>query len=55
MRTASLESSIGTRLGKSSMLGMLIYKPRKGLILSVYVDDINLEHQSDLEDSHERR
>ena len=32
----------GRRLGKSSKWGMLIYEPRKGLFLSVYVDDIKL-------------
>ena len=33
MRKASRESSIGTRLGKSSELGMLIREPRKKAIL----------------------
>ena len=35
-------SSIRTRLGKSSELGMVIRSPRKGLFLSLYVDDIKL-------------
>ena len=30
------------RLGKSSKLGMFVREPRKGLFLSVYVDDIKL-------------
>ena len=45
MGKAIRESSIGTRLGKSSQLGMLIRTPRKGLFLSVYVDDIKLAGQ----------
>ena len=37
------KSSIGTRLGKSSKLGMFILSTReRGLFLSVCVDDINL-------------
>ena len=36
------ESSIRTRLGKSSKLGMLIRYQKKGLFFSVYVDDIKL-------------
>ena len=39
MGKAIRENSIGTRLGKSSKLGMPFCKPRKGLFLSVYVDD----------------
>ena len=36
------ESSIGTRLGTSSKLGMFFVNREKGLFLSVYVDDIKL-------------
>ena len=48
------------RLGKSSKLGMLIRKPRKGLFLSVCVDLLKTgwketKYQSDVEDTHERR
>ena len=43
MGKAIRESFTGTRLGKSSKLGMLICEPRrKGLLLSVYVDDFKL-------------
>ena len=37
---ASRESSLKIRFGKSSKLGLLICKPRKGLFLAVHVDDI---------------
>ena len=58
MGKAIRKSSIGTRMGRSSRLGMLIRYLRKGLFLSVYVDDIKLggietEHLSDLENPHE--
>ena len=39
MGKSNRESSIGTRLVKSSKLGMLIRKPRKGLFLSENVDE----------------
>ena len=42
MGKAILESSNGTRLGKSFKLGMLICQPSKRLFLSVYVNDIKL-------------
>ena len=43
MGEAIRENSIGTRLGTSSGLGMLICKPRKkGPFLSVFVDGIKL-------------
>ena len=51
--------SLGTRLGKSSNLRMFIRKPRKGLFLSVYVDDIKLAGSkkalTQCESTHERR
>ena len=59
MGKAIRESSIGTRLGKSSNLGMITCKPQKGLFLSVYgryqTGWKDTKHQSDLENSHERR
>ena len=52
MGRAIRESSIGTRLGKSSKLGMFIRKPRKGLFLSVYVDDIKLTGWEETKQKH---
>ena len=37
-----LESSIGTRLGESSKLGMFFFSREKRMVLFVYVDDIKL-------------
>ena len=42
MGKAMWKSSIGTRLGKSSKLGMFFVNQEKGPFLSVYVDDIKL-------------
>ena len=43
MGKAIRESSIGTRLGESSKLGMLIRKPKiRTILVRVYVDDIKL-------------
>ena len=42
MGEAIRESSVGTRLGTSSKLGMFFVNREKGLFLSVYVDDIKL-------------
>ena len=42
MGKAIWENPIGTRLGKGFQLGMLVRTPWKGLLLSVYVDDIKL-------------